>query len=463
MTILALDLGTSTVKFLRTGADLAIRSLDRVPAPGLRVEAWLEALRRNLADHGDGEEIDVLAITGQMHGLITLEEKGYGDGIPWTDQRGAPIAATLNAYLGPDIVTQLGGPLAPGFLGVSLAWIKANDPDRWQRIRKAMLPKDALIHALTGRHLTDPTDAVGTGLFDVTTGSWHAGIIGHLGIPHGWLPEIVPSGTDLGSLTRSVAEWVGLAPETRVVIAGGDAPAGIFGSGIAGEHEALLLLSSGAQVILPSKTFSPDPDGRWYMWPSMSDGFLRVGTLLNAGNAMSWANEIVGNAEAAHDGPTSLIALPHLIGERIPLRDANLRGGILGLTSSTTPTEINAAMREGVAYAIRHILDVMCKDLPRPEIIHIGGGGTNIPGWQQVITDILGIPTRRIAASELTALGAATLAAGTQPNPALDPSMTPDPARERQYDTRYHIYRDALAATHSISRRLATLDQDETP
>ncbi|HWV36747.1 MAG TPA: FGGY family carbohydrate kinase [Thermomicrobiales bacterium] len=461
MTILALDLGTSAIKLVRTDHRLSIRSVDRIPAEGLHIDAWLNALRRNIADRGDGADINALAITGQMHGLMTLEDDGFGKGIPWTDQRGASIARSLNDSLGTETVARLGGPLASGFLGVSLAWIKANDPGRWSRIQHVTLPKDALVYALTGRHVTDPTDAVGTGLFDVDSGTWSEALVNRIGIPPDWLPEIVPSGTDLGLIAAKMATQLGLGRNTRVILAGGDAPVGAFGAGLARDGEALLLLSSGAQVILPSTRFSPDREGRWYTWPAVDGGYLRVGTLLNAGNAISWMSEVLDDTDSWDGGPTSLIALPHLIGERTPIQDADLRGVLLGLTHDTTSAQINMAMREGVAYAIRHALEVMCEGASPPMSIRIGGGGANIPGWQQVITDVLGIPTHRIVSPELTALGAAALAAGITPDPGLDRPCECDPDRTAPYAARYAIYREALDATRTISQRLVALDRIE--
>lgn len=462
MTILAIDLGTSAVKFLRADANLSVTAVDRIPASGLDVDHWLAVLHRTIAEHGDGDRIETLVITGQMHGLLTREAGASGDPIPWTDQRAAAFAADLNAELGPEIAT-IGGPLASGFLATSLAWILHHDPNRWRRIRQVMLPKDALIHALTGRHVTDPTDAAGSGLLDIASRRWYRPLLDRIGIPDAWLPEIVPSGSDVGPLCPDIARRLGLPVGTRVVIAGGDAPVGAFGAGITNPGDGLILLSSGAQLILPAPAFVPDTSGRWYTWPSAGGTapVLRMGTLLNAGIAVDWAARL-GNTPSPGE-PTSLIVLPQLTGERTPLRDPDRRGTVLGLTPDTTAGDIFRATLEGVAFGLRHALEVMCETLPRPGELRVGGGGASIPGWPAIIANVLALPVRTIDSQEVTAFGAAALAAGMAAPVSISPPITPDPHLCRQYEIRYRLYHDALDVTAPLSGRLAGLSTPERP
>jgi xylulokinase len=481
MTTLAIDLGTSAIKLMRVDANLGILTVDRFPLSGLHVDVWMNAIRENLQTHGDGHGIERIAVTGQMHGLVPLEESGYGEGIPWTDQRGASMLPALEGALGPAIATRIGGPLASGFQAVSLAWIKAHEPDRWSRIQRVMLPKDALIHALTGQHVTDPSDAVGTGMFDVAGAGWAWDVVDTIGIPHDWLPRVIPSGSEVGAVLPGIAQYLGLRPGIPVIIAGGDAPVGAVGGSVTQPDQALIMLSSGAQIILPSMTFTPDPAGRWYTWPAALPSetnqarFLRVGTLLNAGIATSWLRNILADPDAIALEPSGLIALPHLIGERTPLRDPDARGAILGVTPETTQADLSRAMLEGIAYSLRHALEVMSVEGPRPDVIHLGGGGSQSAILQAIITSVLGIPTERTATPELSAYGAALLAAngdartigpcGRFPWPPIaspdelstrDASRThPDPALISHYNARYAIYRDALDAMTPISHRLA--------
>ena len=460
MTTLAIDLGTSAIKFLRMDDNTRVHSIDRVTHDTLDVDAWVKALRTNLHDRGDAARIERISVTGQMHGLVTLENDGYGPGVAWTDRRGEAVLPHLIEQLDPAHVSRIGGPLASGFQAVSLAWIRAHEPDRWTRIRKVMLPKDALIHALTGEHVTDPSDAAGTGMLDIASDDWACDVVDAAGVPHDWLPRILPSGSQIGTVRSDIATSLGLRQGTPVIIAGGDAPVGAFGAGATHEGDALVLLSSGAQVLMPSTDYAPDPAGRWYTWPAASlkranhASFLRSGTLLNAGNAISWLGDILHDPDGIAPEPTQLVALPHLIGER---GNAQARGTILGLGPETTGKDIRRAMLEGVAFGLRDLLEMMTES-SAPTRILVGGGGASIPAWPGIIANVLSDTVGRITTHELSALGAAALAMKKTLHPDIDAEIEPDSSLVHQYDERYAIYREALEATRTLNQRIADLD-----
>lgn len=444
--ILAIDLGTSSIKLLRLDPDGAM-TIDRVPCDRLDVEEWLDIIAGNISEHGDGERISTVSITGQMHGLMTLENgETWGEGIPWHDQRTAEMLPAIRRRIGDGAALATGGPIVAGFQAATLAWIRANDPSRWSRLLEVFLPKDALIYTLTGRHVTDPSDAVGTGLFAPERGTWAWEIVGALRIPRPWLPDIIPSGSVAGRITGDAASRTGLSAGTPVVIAGGDAAVGAYGAGVNREGNALVMLSSGAQVILPINSWNPDPEGRWYTWPSVapatgeSTRFLRVGTLLNAGIAMSWAGKAIADAPIA-DRPTDLIALPHLIGTR---EDPAKQGAILGITPDTTPGELRRALLEGVAYSIRQKLDEMTSAGAPPAHIRIGGGLAREAAWRQVFADILRRPVEHIRLHDLSAYGAAILARTAMgesgPESPVADIQQPDPATSALYEPRYARY-----------------------
>lgn len=477
--ILAIDLGTSSIKFLTLDRELRtgmVRSAPHNPndaSDDLHVDTWLTTIREVVHQIGDEEPWGAIAITGQMHGLVPLLEGCFGTGMSWTDTRGADLIPAMNRLLGDDLSTRIGGKLAPGFQAVHLEWLKRHRHNDWKRMTGAMLPKDALIHALTGRHVTDPSDAAGTGLFDAANGIWAQTVNDALGIPREWLPEIVPSGTLVGHVTGDAARRSGIASGTSVIIAGGDAPVGAIGAGISQPGQAMIILSTGAQIILPTATYEPDHDGRWYTWPSARPSssnlapWLRIGTLLNSGIAINWLRDVLNPDmnPVPHAQPSGLITLPYLSGERTPLNDPHARGAILGLTSQTTRQEIVRSMLEGIAYALRLAFETMTTGGAPPDVLAIGGGGTNVPGLQQIITDTLGIPTERFTSTETTAYGAALIAADTLgwqsldqvPNSAnsVTSILPPDPGRHQQYSELFEIYEHAADRVAPISHQIA--------
>jgi xylulokinase len=473
--MLAIDLGTSAIKLMVMDRDLDVVGVERIPVrAGLHLDTWRRAIRDRTIPHGEAASIGAVVVTGQMHGLMPEYDTGIGEGIPWTDQRGAALMPELNDAFGFALPARIGGQLASGFQAVSLAWMKRHQPDDWARIRRVMLPKDAVIHALTGRHVTDPSDAAGTGMYLPLTGNWAWDIVDALGIPRDWLPRIIPSGSLVGAVTAEAANAFGIREGTAVIIAGGDAAVGAIGAVVTRSGQALVLLSTGAQIIQPIDVWRPDSQGRWYTWPSAHPvgsvlaPFLRVGTLLNAGLALHWLRGTLDDTDGrlfdlTPGDPTGILLVPYLIGERSPLSDPLARAAILGLSDSHSRHDIGRAALEGVAFSLRHALDTMTGDAEAPATIRLGGGGASNATWQQIITDVLGIPTQRIETTELSACGAALVGAhamgwvnidGWSRGSAASTVMMPEPRRRDRYDDLFAIYRDAVGAISPISHRL---------
>lgn len=464
MRILAIDLGTSAVKLIRLDEHARVLAVDRASQETLSANGWITALERNLGDHGDQHEIGGIAITGQMHGLMTRHEDGaWGEGIPWYDGRSADLIPSIREAIGPDAVTLTGGPIAPGFLGASLAWIREHEPERWMRIRSVHLPKDALVYELTGEHVTDPSDAVGTGLYAPATGGWAWDVVEALGIPREWLPRIMPSGSIAGGLRPEYAARLSLPRGLPIIVAGGDAPVGAFGAGVRHESDALVMLSTGAQVIRPAHAWKPHPTGRWYTWPSVAPAtddvapYLRVGTLMNAGNVMQWADTVLNERDIG-ERSSGLVALPHLIGTR---ENPDLRVAIIGLDEDTTAGDIRRALLEGIAFSVRVMMNEMTNGAP-PSRIRLGGGLAHRPEIRQLFADVLDSPIESVR-SEVTAYGAGLLAlrnlTDQLPGSVVNGGNITHPRTTGMYDEAYELYRDLDRALTPFATRITALQE----
>jgi xylulokinase len=222
------------------------------------------------------------------------------------------------------------------------------------------------------------------------------------------------------------------------------------------------MLSSGAQIILPTATWAPDALGRWYTWPSVAPftesyaPYLRVGTLLNAGNVLDWTGSVLRDDPMASE-PTGLVALPHLIGTR---ENPTSRGAIIGLTLDTTPSQIRRALVEGIAFSLRRKLDQMTDTGNRPAHIRIGGGLARLPEVRQLYADVLGQPMEHVGQSDLSAWGAALLALKDRPAPETGEIMHPDAAHARFYGDMYRLYCDLDDTMAPIATGLATILSD---
>jgi sugar (pentulose or hexulose) kinase len=256
-----------------------------------------------------------------------------------------------------------------------------------------------------------------------------------------------------------------------VIAAGGDAPVGAYGAGVKRERDALIMLSTGAQVILATSHAEPDPEGRWYAWPSVAPkmgghaGYLNVGTLLNAGNVTTWADRSLPGATMP-DRPTGLLALPHLIGTRA---NPGQQGAIIGVTETTTPDEIRRAVVEGIGYSLRRTLDGMTTDNPLPARILIGGGLAQSELNRQILADVLGVTLEQIVQDEVTGYGAGLLAlhtlTGSMPDDASAPGSITSPKVDyaRHYDDLYLLYCEADDEIATVTERLSMFVSDHEP
>ena len=191
-----------------------------------------------------------------------------------------------------------------------------------------------------------------------------------------------------------------------------------------------------------------------------------------ASASRSWRRRSEAGADAydliladASAEPTGLLALPHFAGAGTPTFDTASRGAILGLTFSTTRTDLAKAILEGLTYELRLNLDLLHDGGVTIDVLRAIGGGARSPLWLQLKADITGIPVITPRITEAAAFGAALLAGagvGLFPSAAaaaerfleLTATYEPDPARHAAYTRHYELYREVYPAVAPILHRL---------
>ena len=247
--LLGLDLGTSSVRAAVVDPEGRLVGVagEEYPivAPQLGwaeqdPEAWVNAAYRTVRSVLNqvgisGSEVLAVGLSGQMHGLVLVDENGMclRPAIIWPDKRTEAQRRQLAQKLNQNELYQITGlPLATGFLGLSLLWVKEHEPETYSRIRKVLLPKDYIRYRLTGQLATDPTDASGTLLFDVAARKWSEDLLGGLELAPELLPSVLESLQIGGELTPEAAEATGLLAGTPVAVGGGDQAMAALGLGL---------------------------------------------------------------------------------------------------------------------------------------------------------------------------------------------------------------------------------------
>lgn len=421
-TILAIDIGTSSIKLLLVSRDGDVLARRRIshdtshPVPEA-AEQDPDVWWSNLADgirhvtRVIRAGISALAVTGQMHGLVVHDAQGHvlRPAITWQDRRSESTLPHLLDSLAP--VTP---PVSAGFQAASWHWLAQAEPAVGARAQRVLLPKDEIIYRLTDRHVTDPSDAVGTGWFDPIAGTWDRRTVETAGARIDLLPEIVPSGSIVGELPPHAAMQLGLTPGIPVVIAGGDAAVGAFGAGATHESTPLLMLSTGCQLLVPTDETPSGNDHRWALWPAATvpghAPWLRVGATLNGGSAIGWARSTFGDHLAPPDDSGPMF-VPYLAGERFPVSRSSSTGAFFHLGGHHGPGHLLRAVFDGVALATADALAAMGGALSTDVPLLVGGGGVRDDAWVAAISTAFDRPLRVVSEADLSAWGAARLAA----------------------------------------------------
>jgi xylulokinase len=282
-----------------------------------------------------------------MHSLVALdaEDRPVRPAILWNDGRSHAEAAEL-AALGLDLQRRTGVLPMPGFTGPKLLWLARNEPGAFARTRSILLAKDYVRLKLSGERATDVSDAAGTWLLDQYRRAWCDDAVAACGAAPGLLPRLVESPEATGTVRPELAARWGLRKD--VVVDGGadDVAAGGIGIGAVNPGDAFVSLGTSAQVFVADDAHRPEPEllvhafchalpGRWFRMAALLNGASPLAAALPWTGGESVA-ALLAEVEAASAGPSRLLALPYLSGERTPHNDPLARGAIVGLDAATT-------------------------------------------------------------------------------------------------------------------------------
>jgi glycerol kinase len=347
--------------------------------------------------------------------------------VVWQDRRSAAVCDRLReAGHEPRVAELTGLRLDPYFTGTKLAWLAEHDGRAWAGVRDgqtAVGTVDSYVIArLTGgtRHVTDPSNASRTLLYDLSAGGWSDELCELFSVPRAALPEVVPSSGVVGE--TDPAAFLGL----RLPVAGiaGDQQAALFGQACYQPGQSKCTYGTGSFVLVNTGG-TPVRSAAGLLstvaW-DIGDGLVYAleGAIFVTGAAVQWlrdglgligsAPEIEGLAAAVPDSG-GVVFVPALTGLGAPDWDPHARGTILGLTRGTTRAHLARATLEAIAFEVRDVVDVMVSEagIELPELSADGGAAAN-DLLCQLQADQLGAPVRRPEVTETTGLGAAFLA-----------------------------------------------------
>ena len=427
---IGIDLGTSSVKTLLLNSDgEVVSSVTKeyplyFPQSGWseqNPEDWynqtIDALRELLRGV-DSKSVRAFSFSGQMHGLVMLDENDnvIRPALLWNDSRSQAQTDKLNEHK--DFLLDNTANIAfAGFTLPKLLWVKENEAENFSKISKVMLPKDYVAFRLSGGFCTDVSDASGTLYFDVEGRSWAKNILKEYGIKEEWLPQVLESDECAGTLKEDIANDLGLG-EVKIIIGAGDNAAAAIGTGTVKDGDCNISLGTSGTIFTVSDKFSLDRESAIHSFCSASRNYHQMACMLSAAVCCNWWVEKIlrddydqVNSKESILGENQVMFLPYLMGERSPLNDTKVRGLFYGMSLDTEKDHMSLAVLEGVAFALRHNIDIIRNMGINIEKSNICGGGTKNRLWLKIIANVLGIELSIPANQEGASLGAALLAA----------------------------------------------------
>jgi xylulokinase len=423
--VAGIDSSTQSCKVLvRDAQDGALVRSGRAAHPdGTEVDpqAWWAALQTALRDAGGLDDVAALAVGGQQHGMVCLDEDGavVRHALLWNDTRSAQAAADLIAELGDPTSGPAAWAAAVGLVPVAsftvskLRWLAEHEPDNARRTAAVCLPHDWLTYRLAGapgleRLVTDRGDASGTGYWSPITEAYRPDLF-RAGLGHDAIvPRVLGPAERAGSTTGGAT----LGPGS------GDNAAAALGLS-AEPGDVVVSIGTSGVACAVSTTPTADPSGAVAGFADATGQFLPLVATLNAARVLDGVARMLGVtmdrlselALSAEPGAGGLVVVPYLEGERTPNRP-DATGAIHGLRLSTaTPEQLARAAVEGMLCGLADGLDAIRDQGAPVERIVLIGGGARSQAVRRIAPAIFGAPVYVPPVGEYVGTGAARQAA----------------------------------------------------
>jgi len=487
----ALDLGTTgcrTIVFDEQGKEVSRHYEEWVsffPSPVMveqDANLWWKALKTTIKvalkkGKVKPRNIKSVAITNQRETIVPVDRDGnpLHNAIVWQDRRTTDECNFIKRKIGPDkIYSKTGLTIDPYFSSSKIMWIKNNKPEIYQNTHKFLLVHDFIVMKLTGKWMTDYSNASRTMLFNINTLKWDEEIASNLNLDLDKMPDAIASGTPISPITTKDTAF---EKETIVIAGGGDQQCAALGVGVSQEGRTKCTTGTGSFILgfLNSPKF--DPQKRVLCsCHTVPGAWVQEASIFTTGSAYRWVRDIMCTGEkqlaskqnvdpyeimnelAARSpvGANRLLFIPHMVGAGAPHWNPNARGVFLGLALGHERKDLLRSVLEGTCYEVKKNIDVFEELGSHISELRVTGGGSRSDVWNQIMADVLNIPCGRGELEESTAVGAAILASygvGDYKNiidaaekiANISKKWIPDPDAVQKYEKLYKIAKELYA------------------
>lgn len=452
-------------------------------SPSLWWDAAKTSIRQVILESGvKGEDVAGIGLTGQMHGLVLLDQDGevLRPAILWNDQRTGSQCDAIREKMGKgNFIRISGNDPVTSFTLPKILWVQENEPEIWEKTRQILLPKDYVRYKLTGEYAMDRGGGSGTILFNISKRDWSHQLLDTFNIPHEYLPKTYEGTEQTSVVSDQVADELGINPGVPVFGGGGDQQASAVGTGAV--REGIVSISLGTSGVIFATTDKPfiDTEGRMDTFcHSVPNKWNLMGVMLSAGGSLRWYRDtyykdssyenLLLGIDSIEPGSEGVYFLPYLTGERTPYADPNARGAFIGMTVRHNANHLTRAVIEGISFGLRDCFELIKNaGVKKIHQVRVTGGGAKSPIWRQILADVLNSEIVTVNTTEGAAYGAALCAlVGSGEYDSLEEacdlavkvvdSTAPD-KNVPAYDQVYDIFHDLYPTLKNTFTRIAEL------
>jgi len=432
---------------------------------------------------------DAIVFGTHMAGVVPVDEEGNAlrNIITWLDERAAGLPEDvwkglikIQGYSLTKLIKFLrltgGAPSRTGKDPISkMVWIRENEPDVFSKTFKMLDVRGYLVARATGNFVTSPDEAHLTWLADTRGGKarWSESILKDYALPASLFSEIKNCTEIAGYLRPEVRKELGIEGDVPVMVGSGDVAAAAIGSGSVKDNECHIYVGTSDWVaahIPKRKTDIFHFIGS--LLSAIPEKYLLIAEQEVAAGALEWAMRLVGIEgdyelvkELVEKAPAGkLIFMPWFYGERAPIDDPYVRGGLVNVGLDTGREEVLRAMMEGVALNIKWVFGYVEKMTAPQQMVSIVGGGALFDIWCQIIANAVRRPLKRIKHPEETGLrGLAVMAAvglgkesfeSAAAKFEVDRIFKPDGEEAKVYDRLFECYKELYSRLKKVYRKL---------
>lgn len=440
-------------------------------------ELWWENLKLALAEvmqssKVPASEIDSIGISYQMHGLVVVDknQQVLRPSIIWCDSRATEIGEKAFQEIGAEkcLSSLLNSP--GNFTASKLKWVKNNEPELYSRIDKIMLPGDYIAMKLSGEIKTTASGLSEGILWDFQKNSVASLLLDHYGISSSFIPEIVPTFSVQGEVSRQAAEELGLATGTKISYRAGDQPNNALSLNVLNPGEIATTAGTSGVVYGVSGEVKYDPFSRvnTFAHVNHSTEANRLGVLLcinGTGILNSWLHKYAGASSYSYEemnnkaaevaiGADGLTILPFGNGAERVLQNKNMGSRFSGINFNIhSDAHLFRAAQEGIVFSFKYGMDIMQTIGIDAKVIRAGKANMFLsPIFRETLAGITGATIElyntdgSIGAARGAGIGSGYYASAKEAFANLKKleTIVPDAGKKTEYEAAYQNWKNEL-------------------